>query len=73
MEKPPRRDSDSPHSPSDDEKKVGADPASLEKHAYGELPLDPDESLSEDEKAKVVWISATKEHQCAEQKINQPI
>ncbi|KAI4160580.1 MAG: hypothetical protein LQ342_005601 [Letrouitia transgressa] len=53
MEKPPRRDSDSPHSPSDDEKKVGADPASLEKHAYGELPLDPDESLSEDEKAKV--------------------
>ncbi|KAL9609537.1 MAG: hypothetical protein Q9167_005696 [Letrouitia subvulpina] len=53
MEKPPRRESDSPHSPSDDEKKVGADPGSLEKHAYDDLPFDPDEGLSDDEKAKV--------------------
>ncbi|KAL8743643.1 MAG: hypothetical protein Q9190_004027 [Brigantiaea leucoxantha] len=58
MENPEKRDkdsSDSGHSPSDDEKKVGLEPeAAREAKGYGQLPPDPDENLGEEEKAKIV-------------------
>ncbi|KAI9878340.1 MAG: hypothetical protein M1830_001199, partial [Pleopsidium flavum] len=46
-------DSDSGHSPSDDEKRIGVAPGGFEKLGHGELPPDPDAGLSEAEKARV--------------------
>ena len=61
MENPEKRDkdsSDSGHSPSDDEKKVGLEPeAAREAKGYGQLPPDPDANLGEEEKAKIVRIA----------------
>ncbi|KAL9631100.1 MAG: hypothetical protein Q9164_006076, partial [Protoblastenia rupestris] len=47
------RDSDSNHSPSDDEKIVGVKPGEFESVGYGEIPPDPDAHLSEEERAKI--------------------
>ncbi|KAI4141577.1 MAG: hypothetical protein L6R39_005277 [Caloplaca ligustica] len=48
-----KRDSDSGGSPSDDEKKVGVEAGGFETLGHGELPPDPDASLSEEERAKI--------------------
>ena len=47
-------DSDSANSPSDDEKKLGVRPGDLEGLATHQLPPDPDEGLSDAEKARIV-------------------
>lgn len=47
-------DSDSGHSPSDDEKKLGATQGELESLGHGELPPDPDAHLSPEERAAIV-------------------
>ncbi len=55
---PEKRDSDSAHSPSDDEKKVGAMPDQYQTLGHADLPPDPDAGLSQDEKARIVrWQS----------------
>ena len=46
--------SDSDSIPSDDEKKVGVEPGAFETAATHELPSDPDEGLSDAEKANIV-------------------
>ncbi|KAL8731511.1 MAG: hypothetical protein Q9166_003357 [cf. Caloplaca sp. 2 TL-2023] len=48
-----KQDSDSGHSPSDDEKKVGATSTEFQAIGHGELPSDPDAGLSQGEKAKI--------------------
>ncbi|KAI4248337.1 MAG: hypothetical protein L6R42_009296, partial [Xanthoria sp. 1 TBL-2021] len=53
MNFPEKRDSDSGHSPSDDEKKVGASPGQFQALGHADLPLDPDAGLSQEEKARI--------------------
>ncbi|KAL8672675.1 MAG: hypothetical protein Q9168_002881 [Polycauliona sp. 1 TL-2023] len=53
MSFPEKRDSDSGHSPSDDEKKIGSRPAEFQAIGHNNLPPDPDAGLSADEKAKI--------------------
>ena len=53
-----KTDSDSDHSPSDDEKKVGVEAGARESLATHQLPPDPDHGLSDDEKAAIVSSSA---------------
>ncbi|KAL8713597.1 MAG: hypothetical protein Q9220_002459 [cf. Caloplaca sp. 1 TL-2023] len=53
MGDPGKRDSDSGHSPSDDEKAVGVRPGGFEELGHGDLPPDPDAGLSDEEKAKI--------------------
>ena len=48
------RDSDSGHSPSDDEKQVGVEPGAFETATVSQLPPDPDHGLSDAEKAEIV-------------------
>ncbi len=51
------RDSDSGHSPSDDEKRVtGVEAGGFENIGHDELPPDPDAGFSEAEKAAIVSI-----------------
>ena len=50
-------DSDSGHTPSDDEKKVGVEPGAFESLATHQLPPDPDEGLSDHEKANIVSVA----------------
>lgn len=51
-------DSDSTHSPLEDkEKVVGVEQGGFETIAHGQLPPDPDEGLSDVEKAHIVRIS----------------
>ncbi|KAL8719729.1 MAG: hypothetical protein Q9225_003299 [Loekoesia sp. 1 TL-2023] len=59
MSSPEKRDSDSGHSPSDDEKKVGVEAGGFETLGHGELPPDPDADLSPEERAKIVRIQAS--------------
>ena len=47
-------DDDSGHSPSDDEKKIGVEAGAFENAGHHELPPDPDEGLSDAEKARIV-------------------
>lgn len=54
-----KTDSDSDHSPSDDEKKVGVEQGAFESLATPQLPPDPDQGLSDVEKAAVVRSSAS--------------
>ena len=54
-----KTDSDSDHSPSDDEKKVGVEPGAFESLATPQLPSDPDQGLSDAEKAAIVSSSAS--------------
>lgn len=54
MSHPEKRDSDSGHSPSSDEKKLGVEAGGFETRGHGELGPDPDAGLSEEEKAKIV-------------------
>lgn len=54
MSLPEKRDSDSAHSPSSDEKKLGVEAGGFETHGHGDLGPDPDAGLSEEEKAKIV-------------------
>lgn len=56
MEKPTalQRDSDSDRSPSDNEKVVGVEPGAFESATASHLPPDPDEGLTDAEKAKIV-------------------
>ena len=49
-----KRDSDSGHSPSGDEKNVGVEAGDFEALGHGELPPDPDADLSAEEKANIV-------------------
>lgn len=49
-----QRDSDSGHSPSDAEKKVGVQPGAFETATVSHLPPDPDEGLTDAEKADIV-------------------
>ena len=49
-----KRDSDSP---SDDERNVAAKPVAFEKEAVSALPTDPDDGLSDTERAKIVSFS----------------
>ncbi|KAL8758229.1 MAG: hypothetical protein Q9199_001639 [Rusavskia elegans] len=53
MNFPEKRDSDSGHSPSDDEKKVGASPGQFQALGRADLPPDPDAGLSQEEKARI--------------------
>ena len=53
-----KTDSNSDHSPSDDEKKVGVKPGAFENLGTHELPPDPDEGLNDAEKAKIVSFAA---------------
>lgn len=48
------RDSDSGHSPSDDEKRIGVPPGGFEELGRDELPPDPDGHLSDAERARIV-------------------
>lgn len=56
MEKPTalHRDSDSDRTPSDNEKVVGVEPGAFETATALHLPPDPDEGLTDAEKAKIV-------------------
>lgn len=56
------RDSSSGHSPCEDEKKIGVEPGAFEKKATSELPPDPDEGLSEEERARIVSHSLISSH-----------
>ena len=60
MEKPGdlKRDSDS-RSPSDDEKDVAVKPGAFETATVPHLPPDPDEGLSDEEKARIVSRSSS--------------
>ena len=49
-----RVDSDSGHSPSDDEKGVGVRQGGFETLGHGQLPPDPDAHLSPEERAAIV-------------------
>ena len=49
-----RVDSDSGHSPSDDEKRVGVKHGDFETLGHGQLPPDPDAHLSPEERAAIV-------------------
>ena len=49
-----RRDSDSDRSPSDNEKVVGVEPGAFETATASHLPPDPDEGLTDAEKARIV-------------------
>ncbi len=49
-----KRDSDSAHSPSDDEKRIGVNPGEFEALGHGDLPPNPDADLSEAERALIV-------------------
>ena len=49
-----RVDSDSGHSPSDDEKKFGLSQGGFETPGHGQLPPDPDAHLSPEERAAIV-------------------
>ena len=49
-----RVDSDSGHSPSDDEKRLGVKPGEFETLGHGQLPPDPDAHLSPEERAAIV-------------------
>lgn len=51
---PEKRDSDSGHSPSDDEKKVGVEAGGFQSIGHDELPPDPDAGLSAEERARIV-------------------
>ncbi len=53
-----RRDSDSDRSPSDNEKVVGVEPGAFETATASHLPPDPDEGLTDAEKAKIVSRSS---------------
>ncbi|KAL8912976.1 MAG: hypothetical protein Q9172_007383 [Xanthocarpia lactea] len=48
-----KRDSDSAHSPSDDEKKIGVGPGEFQALGHGDLPPNPDADLSEAERALI--------------------
>ena len=52
-----KTDSDSDHSPSEDEKKVGVEAGAFESLATHQLPPDPDEGLSDAQKAAIVSSS----------------
>lgn len=47
-------DSDSGHSPSDDEKRIGVAPGGFEELGRHQLPPDPDGHLSDAERAHIV-------------------
>ena len=49
-----RVDSDSGHSPSDDEKRVGVKRGEFETLGHSQLPPDPDAHLSPEERAAIV-------------------
>lgn len=49
-----QHDSDSGHSPIDNEKHIGVKPGEFETLDRGELPPDPDSHLSEEERAAIV-------------------
>ena len=49
-----KRDSDSAHSPSDDEKRIGVSPGEFQALGHGDLPPNPDADLSEAERALIV-------------------
>ena len=52
-------DSDSLHTPIDDEKKIGAGSGEFKSLATHQLPPDPDAGLSDAEKAKIVSFSSS--------------
>ena len=52
-------DSDSGHSPSDDEKRVGVGQGEFETLGHGQLPPDPDAHLSPEERAAIVGSLVT--------------
>ena len=54
---PEHIDSDSGHSPSDDEKRVGVKPGEFETLGHGQLPPDPDAHLSLEERAAIVCVT----------------
>lgn len=56
-----KADSDSGHSPSDDEKKVGVEAGAFESLATHQLPPDPDAGLSDEEKARIVGFLIIRE------------
>ena len=57
-----KTDSDSDHSPADDEKNVGVEAGAFESLATRQLPPDPDQGLSDAEKAAIVSYSAFPTH-----------
>ena len=60
---PENNDSDSGHSPSYDEKKVGVQQGEIETLGHGQLPPDPDAHLSPEERAAIVCsIQPTSPH-----------
>lgn len=51
-----KTDSDSGHSPLDDEKNISARPVEFQALSDADLPPDPDADLSAEEKARIVGI-----------------